>query len=163
MRYLDDTMSYRRTRRAALLTQAAVAATVLLLVAWATPARAQLREVPLEHTNGPTFVEVVESGAAGDYQLIGLRWHSDFNAPDDLLIYDRANGQALLVVAVGVPLPGLWATSFPLVECLTWVTLRPGLRLEAIDLDRDGRRDLIGHNALTGEVVRLYRRGRGCS
>jgi hypothetical protein len=78
----------------------------------------------------------------------------------DVLIYDGSTGHTLFVetqrFGTGVsPFP---ATS--ILESAQWIMLREGMFWDKGDLDGDGRDDLIGHDKRTGEIVRVFRRGR---
>jgi hypothetical protein len=111
------------------------------------------------------FVSQTDAGAAGDFQIVALATLKTFCNPygggsatapkgvPDLLFYDRASGSALLVE------PDATAWLGYVVETFRFVALRPGMTWTAADLDGDGRDDLIGHHAASGDVVRVFRRG----
>lgn len=131
----------------------------LMLTLTAVPAFAQRAVPPL--STPQTFVEDVDAGAPGDLIWVSLR---DTNkTANDLVIYDKTTGAAYVVINYG-PLygfagfaPGVYV---PVLEVGCGLMLRPGLSvLLAHDADGDGREDLIGHDKVTGAVVRYFRRG----
>jgi hypothetical protein len=154
---LQSAISARWTTLAKLLISPVLLWAVLASSALAQPART----IPTAADR--PFVEVAEPGASGSFQVIALKAvtivGNDPVQPDDVLIYDRATGWALIVRNVDTP-SGEWlALAAPFRECFQSVQLRPGMTWAAIDLDRDRRTDLIGHDPATGEIVRLYQRG----
>jgi hypothetical protein len=129
---------------------------------------AQVRTLPDAQDPRP-WVEVTELGAPGDIQVLALRgrlrqdhvYTGDVvrvaKPEHDVLFYDRRSGFAFLVRAQRGP-----AWTVLLFECFESAQLRPGLTWTAADLDGDGRDDLIAHDPVRAEVVRVFQRGEPC-
>lgn len=140
---------------------------LLMLCAVTAPAYAQ-RPIP-SPSDPRLFVETVDDGALGAFQLIRLDAVKTYcnpytgavaeadKASDDFMIYDPASGSTLIVRNDINPLDPL-----TILEAFQWTTLRPNMVWESVDLDGDGRSDLIGHDRRTGQIIRQYQRGRGC-
>lgn len=116
-------------------------------------------------TPGPFAPAIVEQGPAGDIQLLSLRGftygltvreHSD-----DIVIYNRATGQAWHVYNQGI-LYGSWSygpyAPLPQFECVVAFQMAPGLKLVASRVDDDRADDIVGVNA-AGQIFRYIRRG----
>lgn len=146
----------------------------LMLVLSTSTFAQDTRTAPAKNDPRP-FVEQADPGAFGNFQIIrlkGLRMQvnpyatpgpkgncfAEEKTVNDFAIYDPSTGSLLLATAdlatLGM-MPTI-ATDYQLVQ------IRPNLVLTAIELDGDGRDDMIGHDRLTGEVVRFYRRGSIC-
>lgn len=96
---------------------------------------------------GEAFSVVIEQGPAVPLETLGLRRPA---APDSLLWYQRSTGSAWLV------LHNLYAP-----DCILEAELAPNLNLIAIDMDKDGNDDLLGHDTRSGAVYRFYTRSFG--
>jgi hypothetical protein len=131
--------------------------TVIMLLALAASAQAQVRPTPALNAPGPFSAPVVEQGALGNLQVVAL--------DRDALFYDADSGTALLVVNRGIyggQTNYAVSSRTPQLETACFVTLAPGLVLTAIQQDDDGRADVLGYQRATGLVYRYYRRGVAC-
>lgn len=147
-----------------------ISSILALTLSFASTTQAQTqRDTPAEQFNGQRFVEVAEPGAIGDFQILALKVTPARCTPinpyasgpatvlqpkatEDIVIYDRASGSALIVRTF--PFVGLGHIT----ERFEFWTLRDGVTWTVADLDGDGNSDLIGHDKRTGEIVRVYRK-----
>ena len=145
---------------------------ITLALTFASTTQAQTlsqRDTPTASFTDQRFVEIAEPGAMGDFQILALTVTPQRCTPvnpyasgpatvlqpkatEDLLIYDRTSGNALLVITT--PFLGLGHIT----ERFEFWTLREGVTWTVVDLDGDGNSDLIGHDKRTGEIVRAYRK-----
>lgn len=144
---------------------------VLLVVAGlcglaVTEAAAQSQRALPSASDTRPFVEQADGGAHGQFQLLNLGSVERLCQPytgtvttrdqgvESFAIYDKASGHTLIVRPQLNPYNALLV-----VEWFQSVWLRPHVTWTPIHLDGDGVRDLIGHDAHTGQIVRVFRRG----
>lgn len=140
-----------------------IAAFTLFGLATTSSAQSQVRDIPA--SNGQAFVEQVDNGAPGDFQILALPDTKTFCNPygggststtkstTDFAFYYRPTGHVLIVRTDVIPYSPL-----QILESFETAKLSPGLTWTALHLDGDGRTDMIAHDPVTGKVVRAYQR-----